>query len=190
MRTWDTRNDNRYGSRWRCVGPGAGTPLDPFVRQHRIDENAGGEMAPLLAYLRVLQRRHGTAVLVVYNVRKGRSGVRAGQALRGSSEFDVWDADALTLTVEHRATASPRPVDIDLAPLGLALALEVAERRGTASAAAASPDDCILVAPADRPLPILELPALRRVRAATLHEGIGARKDGQDRPSLHFGPNR
>ena len=31
--------------------------LDPFVRLHRIDENASGEVAPLLAYLRELQRR-------------------------------------------------------------------------------------------------------------------------------------
>jgi AAA domain len=30
--------------------------LDPFVRLHRIDENASGEVAPLLAYLRELQR--------------------------------------------------------------------------------------------------------------------------------------
>jgi len=32
--------------------------LDPFVRLHRIDENASGEVAPLLAYLRELQRDH------------------------------------------------------------------------------------------------------------------------------------
>jgi RecA-family ATPase len=37
--------------------------LDPFVRLHRIDENASGEVAPLLAYLRELQRRHGVAVI-------------------------------------------------------------------------------------------------------------------------------
>jgi hypothetical protein len=30
---------------------------DPFVRLHRIDENISGEVAPLLAYLRELQRR-------------------------------------------------------------------------------------------------------------------------------------
>ena len=60
--------------------------LDPFVRLHRIDENASGEVAPLLAFLRELQRRHGTAVLVVHHAKKGGA-VRAGQALRGSSEF-------------------------------------------------------------------------------------------------------
>ena len=32
--------------------------LDPFVRLHRIDENASGEVAPLLAYLRELQRQY------------------------------------------------------------------------------------------------------------------------------------
>ena len=32
--------------------------LDPFVRLHRIDENVSGEVAPLLAFLRELQRNH------------------------------------------------------------------------------------------------------------------------------------
>jgi len=45
--------------------------LDPFVRLHRIDENASGEVAPLLAYLRELQRRHDVAVLVVHHAKKG-----------------------------------------------------------------------------------------------------------------------
>ena len=36
--------------------------LDPFVRLHRVDENASGEVAPLLAFLRELQRRHHLAV--------------------------------------------------------------------------------------------------------------------------------
>jgi hypothetical protein len=39
--------------------------LDPFVRLHP-DENASGEVVPLLAYLRELQRRYGVAVLVVF----------------------------------------------------------------------------------------------------------------------------
>jgi RecA-family ATPase len=61
--------------------------LDPFVRLHRIDENASGEVAPLLAFLREMQRRHGVAVLVVHHAKKGAGRARAGQALRGSSEF-------------------------------------------------------------------------------------------------------
>ena len=89
--------------------------LDPFVRLHRIDENASGEVAPLLAYLRELQRRHDVAVLVVHHAKKGGGGVRAGQALRGSSEFHAWgdsnlylrrDGDDLSLAVEHRAAPS------------------------------------------------------------------------------------
>ena len=40
--------------------------LDPFVRLHRIDENASSEVAPLLAYLRELQRRFALAVVLVH----------------------------------------------------------------------------------------------------------------------------
>jgi RecA-family ATPase len=87
--------------------------LDPFVRLHRIDENASGEVAPLLAFLRELQRRHGIAVVVVHHAKKaGR--IRAGKALRGSSEFHAWrdsnlyEGGDLTLTVEHRAAAHAR----------------------------------------------------------------------------------
>src|SRR5690606_5560938 len=44
--------------------------LDPFVRLHRIDENISGEVAPLLAYLRELQRRYHVAVVLVHHARK------------------------------------------------------------------------------------------------------------------------
>jgi len=86
------------------------------VRLHRIDENASGEVAPLLAYLRTLQRQHHLAVLVVHHARKSAGRMRAGQALRGSSEFHAWgdsnlylrrSGGELTLTVEHRAAPSP-----------------------------------------------------------------------------------
>jgi hypothetical protein len=158
--------------------------LDPFVRLHRIDENASGEVAPLLAYLRELQRRHGTAVLVVHHARKGGGGVRAGQALRGSSEFHAWgdsnlylrrDGDNLALSVEHRAAPSPRPLMIELAQRGEALALEVADRREPVTPVPSSLDDRILaiLAVADQPIPFAELRSQCRVRAATIHERIG-----------------
>jgi RecA-family ATPase len=51
--------------------------LDPFVCLHRIDENASGEVAPLLAYLDELQRRHDVAVLVVHHAKEGGGGARA-----------------------------------------------------------------------------------------------------------------
>src|SRR5690606_11205391 len=64
--------------------------LDPFVRMHRVDENAVTEVAPMLAYLRTIQRKHRTAVLLVHHARKGGAHLRAGQALRGSSELHAW----------------------------------------------------------------------------------------------------
>jgi hypothetical protein len=106
--------------------------LDPFVRLHRIDENVCSEVAPLLAYLRDLQRRFALAILVVHHARKGAGRVRAGQALRGSSEFHAWidsaiylrrTDDELTLTVEHRAEPSHGPIPVQLAANGAALAL-------------------------------------------------------------------
>ncbi|MBJ7333508.1 MAG: AAA family ATPase [Thermoleophilia bacterium] len=159
--------------------------LDPFVRLHRIDENASGEVAPLLAFLRELQRRHGMAVLVVHHARKGAGGVRAGQALRGSSEFHAWgdsnlylrrDGDNLSLSVEHRAAPSPKPLAIELAQRGDALALEVADRREPVAPAPNSLDDRILglLTDADPPVPFAELRSQAKVRAATLLERIGA----------------
>ena len=64
--------------------------LDPFVRLHRVDENVSADVAPLLDYLRGLQRRYKTAVVLVHHARKGAAHLRAGQALRGSSELHAW----------------------------------------------------------------------------------------------------
>jgi hypothetical protein len=85
------------------------------VRLHRIDENAVAEVAPLLAYLRELERTFAGAVVLVHHVRKGAAHLRAGQALRGSSELHAWgDSNlylrrrgaTLRLGVEHRAFAA------------------------------------------------------------------------------------
>lgn len=110
--------------------------LDPFVRLHRsIDENASGEVAPLLAFLREMQRVHHVAVAVVHHAKKGAGNARAGQALRGSSEFHAWGDsnlylrrtnDALTLSIEHRAAPSRNGLPLGLIERGEALALEVA----------------------------------------------------------------
>ena len=159
--------------------------LDPFVRLHRIDENASGEVAPLLAYLRELQRRHGVAVLVVHHARKGGGSVRAGQALRGSSEFHAWgdsnlylrrDGDNLSLSVEHRAAPAISPMTIELAQRGDALALEVADRREPLAPPTSSLDDRIeaVLAKADQPLPFADLRARCRVRTATLYQRLAA----------------
>jgi hypothetical protein len=157
--------------------------LDPFMRLHRIDENASGEVAPLLAYLRELQRRHAVAVLVVHHAKKGAGSVRAGQALRGSSEFHAWgdsnlylrrDGDDLTLAVEHRAAPSSKPMRIELVQRGDALALEVVEQAVTMTPAPTSLDEHVIAALADagRALPFANLRARCRVRAATLYQRI------------------
>ncbi len=110
--------------------------LDPFVRLHRKDENVASEVSPLLAYLRELQRRHHTAVMLVHHARKGAGKVRAGQALRGSSELHAWGdsnlyvrwrREALDLIVEHRAAPAPPRLRVALHEQGPALALRVVE---------------------------------------------------------------
>ena len=109
-------------------------------------------------YLRELRRRYGVAVLVVHYARKGAGNARAGQALRGSSEFHAWgdfnlylcrDGDDLTLTVEHRAAPSLTPIVIALAQRGPALALEVVAPPDSAAPAASGQgplDECIAAA--------------------------------------------
>jgi hypothetical protein len=110
--------------------------LDPFVRLHRIDENISGEVAPLLAYLRELQRRYHVAVVLVHHARKGGAKLRAGQALRGSSEFHAWGdsnlylrrhGEQLTLSVEHRAAASISNVQLVLDTADASVALRTIE---------------------------------------------------------------
>ena len=97
--------------------------LDPFVRLHRIDENASSDVAAILANLRELQRLFHLAVVVVHHARKAANHLRAGQALRGSSEFHAWGdsnlylkrkADNLTLTIEHRAAAGLNDLPLTL----------------------------------------------------------------------------
>jgi RecA-family ATPase len=164
--------------------------LDPFVRLHRIDENASGEVAPLLAYLRELQRRYGVAVVVVHHAKKGAGRIRAGQALRGSSEFHAWgdsnlylrrnggprEGSELTLTVEHRAAPAMPAVTLELAQRENALALEVIERRAPQTPPQSSVDERITAALADaaRPIPFSELRGLCRVRTASLYERLAA----------------
>src|SRR5215470_17244153 len=160
--------------------------LDPFVRLHRIDENASGEVAPLLAYLRELQRRHAVAVLVVHHAKKGAGHVRAGQALRGSSEFHAWGDsnlylrkqadDTLSLTVEHRAAPSMPTLTLELAKHAHAVALEIVERPTSSNPRSASVDDRIITALTgiDQPLPFAELRALCRTRSATVYDRLDA----------------
>ena len=163
--------------------------LDPFVRLHRIDENASGEVAPLLAYLRDLQRRHQLAVVVVHHARKGAARVRAGQALRGSSEFHAWGdsnlyvrriGDQITLSVEHRAAASHAGITVELRQSADALALDIVAHPAAADPAppgapagsAPPPHERVqrALAEAAQPLTVAALRAACRIRTATLCE--------------------
>ena len=110
--------------------------LDPFVRLHRIDENAAAEVAPILGYLRGLQRSFRVAVLLVHHARKAAGGARAWQALRGSSELHAWGdsnlylrrkGETLRLTIEHRAAPSTDGLAVELRKEGQALALHLVE---------------------------------------------------------------
>ena len=161
--------------------------LDPFVRLHCGDENSSAEVAPLLAFLRHLQRQHQLAVVVVHHAKKSAGRLRDGQALRGSSEFHAWGdcnlylrrhRDNLTLTVEHRAAPAPDPIPLTLTSDGdaLALAVAVADRAAPASTSAMSLDDRITGALADAAaaLSVAQLRSLCRVRNATLYRRLAA----------------
>lgn len=99
--------------------------LDPLVRLHSIDENAAGEIAGLLGYLRGLQRRSNVAIALVHHARKNVSASGgAGYSLRGSSDLYAWvdsflylrrHQDQFMLSAEHRSASGTGPLTLELA---------------------------------------------------------------------------
>lgn len=157
--------------------------MDPLVRLHTRDENAVAEIAPLLAYLRQMQRTCHVSVLLVHHAKKGAGNTRAGQALRGSSELHAWGdcllyvkrkQDALLLSVEHRAARAIPDLAIQLNDFGEnALALHVVDRppaAGEVAKIAVPADKRVLQALAEAPGPLTlrELRDRCRVRTETL----------------------
>lgn len=158
--------------------------LDPFVRLHRVDENAAADVAPLLAYLRQLERELETAVLLVHHAKKGAAHARAGQALRGSSELHAWGdsnlylrrrGQALLMTVEHRAAAPIEALALELRAERDALALRIVEDAVVAD----DPDPPsaherveAALANLDQPISRRELRAQCRMRMATLCDAL------------------
>lgn len=153
--------------------------LDPFVRLHRRDENVAGEVAPLLAYLRQLERELGLAVLLVHHARKG-GGARAGQALRGSSELHAWGdsnlylgrrGEAVWLTVEHRAARSRPRMPVALCESQGGLSLQVLdEARAEPERGRPSPRERVLEALTIEPATVRDLRKRCRMKTARLCE--------------------
>lgn len=150
--------------------------LDPLVRLHRIDENAAAEVAPMLAFLRSLQRQFATAVVLVHHARKGGH-TRGGQALRGSSELHAWGdsnlylqrrGERFHLSIEHRAARSPDDLVLELQ--SDPLALQIVANETAPDPSVPSPRDRIehLLAAASVPLSQRELRAQAHLRAKTV----------------------
>ena len=155
--------------------------LDPLVRLHGVDENTVAEVAPILGFLRDIQRRFETAILLVHHARKSGA-TRPGQALRGSSELHAWGDSNLYLkrrdrqilmTAEHRAAAGLSDIEIELADQGKGPALRLRQLdTAEAEPQPQTPERRILhaLAEADAPLSQRQI----RERAATRHKTVGA----------------
>jgi hypothetical protein len=159
--------------------------LDPFVRLHRIDENVSAEVAPLLDFLRGLQRRYRVAVVLVHHARKGASHLRAGQALRGSSELHAWGdsnlyvrrngQDQLSLTVEHRAAPSADGIGLVLHADGDSLALRVLDHaQAEPTPHPGSPVDRVerILVEAAEPLSQRQIRDLAKIRASSVGDAL------------------
>jgi len=159
--------------------------LDPFVRMHQVDENVAAAVAPLLNVLRDLQRTYDCAVVLVHHARKGAGNLRAGQALRGSSELHAWlDAslflrrkgERLRMWIEHRALPSAEPFSLRLDAQDDAVGLVIDEASPPAPELSSGPptslppEERVLNALAEHPSPlsVRRLQQLCRVRTQTL----------------------
>ena len=125
---------------------------------------------------------------LVHHARKGAGTIRAGQALRGSSEFHAWgdsnlylrrdSNDRIVLSVEHRAAAAAPSVTLELIQHDDALALEPvqSDHQTEHRVEPTSVDQRITAALADgeQPRPFTELRASCRVRTTTLYERLAA----------------
>ncbi len=159
--------------------------LDPLVRLHSVDENAAGEVAPILGFLRELQRRFETAVLLVHHARKS-GGARPGQALRGSSELHAWGDSNLYLrrrdkkivmTVEHRDARDLNDVELELADDGHGPALRIRREPGPEDPRGEPPADAgqrilQVIENAERPLSQRQIRERAATRPATVAEAL------------------
>ena len=104
-----------------------------------------GEIAALLGYLRVLQRKTGTAIALVHHARKNVSANGgAGYSLRGSSDLYAWvdsflylrrHHGQLMLSAEHRSASGTGPLALELANADSGPHLRLASTANVESAA-------------------------------------------------------
>lgn len=158
--------------------------LDPFIRLHRKDENAAGEIGPLLAYLRALQKVSGASVVVVHHARKRAGRERTGQSLRGSSEFHAWYDSCLYLTrtskttlrfdLEHRSEESQEGLRVNIVPKDDSLVLEIAPTTTEKEATATAVDERIVefLRSSDSPQSLNAIRDFCRVRKASVIEKL------------------
>ena len=149
--------------------------LDPLIRLHRVDENDASQIAPLLSYLRELQRQFQVAVILVHHARKDSNSSRPGQALRGSSELHGWGdsnlymrrkGSQLTLSTEHRAAPSQEHIPLQLTQAGSALALAVVpEPLASAPHTEPTPVERVRAALAQLQEPVFSVQQLRKLCA-------------------------
>lgn len=161
--------------------------LDPYVRLQRSDENQSGAVAPILGFLRSLNRTFKVAIVVVHHARKSSGKMRAGQALRGSSDFHAWGDSNLylrrvekhiKLSVEHRSAESPDDMHLVLGKVsggGGGVSLRVAtedESRPavTGESALERVEEALLRA--SGPLTIREIRALCRIRTTKVCDAL------------------
>jgi RecA-family ATPase len=160
--------------------------LDPFVRLHRIDENSSGEVAPILASLREIQRAYHTAIIVVHHAKKSTGALRAGQTLRGSSEFHAWGdvnlylrrnrEDQLNLTIEHRDGKSQSDIKIELTDEKEGIQMKVLKNENTSTNTpqVLSLNEKLFKLFNDEltPLPLIEIRARVGARAETVNKVV------------------
>lgn len=149
--------------------------LDPLIRLHRLDENEASQIAPLLSYLRELQRQFQVAVILVHHARKDSNSSRPGQALRGSSELHGWGdsnlymrrrGSQLTLSTEHRAAPSQDHIPLQLTQSGSALALAVIpEQLASAPKTEPTPVERVRAALTQLQEPVFSVQQLRKLCA-------------------------
>ena len=127
-------------------------------------------------------------MLLVHHARKGAAHLRAGQALRGSSELHAWGdsnlylrrhGPSLRLTVEHRAAPGHDGLVLELRAGGDALALHLVDTAERVDARDAAPAPSRLehvtqvLATLAAPIPRRELRRACRMRDTALGDALG-----------------